>query len=393
MNSYIFVLEMVMRLRRPFILWVSLWFGLCGGSFILSEDSQKSSFYKKHVDADGIPIVSSENVEDIALQNAKKIVLEMLSRLPDVKKNMMKYKFKVAVVAHNEGITELPEYQKYYGSWRQGWKSRMKTDKIYEKFTKHLSDKQYMNSRGRGFGATLYVPVTSCAEENLMLPKWGKYQRMNLLVHEFAHSIHTIIKFSNSPYGARIREAYNTARKSGKWENTYAGENNTEYFAVGTQIWFDCVNKRTGPLGAKNPIHDRQGLKQYDPELYKILSEIYNHKTDPEVQKLISQVTKLNKILPHERKVNRKIKDFSKVTGRYQFYPNYYIDIFKEGDQLYCQLTYQKKTPIFPEQEFYYFCQDIDVQFIFFPRGKVRKPYMIMHHTGTNYRADKILLN
>src|SRR6478736_5262420 len=60
-----------------------------------------NSFYKKYIDADGIPVISSENVADQALLNAKAIVVEMIKTIPAVKAKMIENHIRVAVICRN----------------------------------------------------------------------------------------------------------------------------------------------------------------------------------------------------------------------------------------------------------------------------------------------------
>src|SRR5262245_13186249 len=59
-------------------------------------------FYKKYTDAHGIPIVSSEKVPDAALLMARDIVQFMLSERPDLRKELIRKKWKVAIMAESE---------------------------------------------------------------------------------------------------------------------------------------------------------------------------------------------------------------------------------------------------------------------------------------------------
>jgi len=62
----------------------------------------------------------------------------------------------------------------------------------------------------------------------------------------------------------------------GLWENTYAGTNMEEYFAVGTQCFFN--NSRKGPEGSDgvhNHIWTRDQLRDYDPGLYNFMLETF----------------------------------------------------------------------------------------------------------------------
>ena len=62
----------------------------------------------------------------------------------------------------------------------------------------------------------------------------------------------------------------------GLWENTYAGSNKEEYFAVGTQCFFN--NSRKGPEGSDgvhNEISTRDQLRDYDSGLYNLMLETF----------------------------------------------------------------------------------------------------------------------
>jgi hypothetical protein len=58
-----------------------------------------SSFYKKYVDADGIPVISSANVADEALLKAKDIIQYMLKNIPAEKTKMIANKLRVELLA------------------------------------------------------------------------------------------------------------------------------------------------------------------------------------------------------------------------------------------------------------------------------------------------------
>jgi hypothetical protein len=49
------------------------------------SDLTLDPFYKKHADALGIPVVSSERVPDAALLVARDIVIHMLAKRPDLR--------------------------------------------------------------------------------------------------------------------------------------------------------------------------------------------------------------------------------------------------------------------------------------------------------------------
>jgi hypothetical protein len=56
-------------------------------------------FYKKHADALGIAVVSSEKAPDAALLVARDIVIHMLAKRADLREQMVKRKMRVIVMA------------------------------------------------------------------------------------------------------------------------------------------------------------------------------------------------------------------------------------------------------------------------------------------------------
>ena len=57
-----------------------------------------SSFYKKYLDADGISVISSQNVSDEALVEASKIITGMLSMRKDIARKMVEKKCKIIII-------------------------------------------------------------------------------------------------------------------------------------------------------------------------------------------------------------------------------------------------------------------------------------------------------
>jgi len=219
-----------------------------------------NSFYKKQVDASGIPVVSSSKVPDAALNKVKEVVDKMLSIRQDVLAKMIQNKIKVGIMAQSEVTTDMPEHSDL--------------NKVYP--TSNWD--QY-----RGLGATLERPLSSCAEENVLC--YGKnidpYYNEDILVHEFAHSIHLLgIRFVDTAIDAKLQTAFNKAKSKGLWTNTYAGSNYIEYFAEGVQDWFNVNAEAIPTNGIHNNINTRDELKSYDLALYTIIKEYFPEDTE-----------------------------------------------------------------------------------------------------------------
>jgi hypothetical protein len=143
-------------------------------------DSLKlSPFYKKYIDADGIPIISSKKAPNASILIARDIVNFMLLRRQDVREELIRRRSRVLVMAETEMETDLPE--------RSDWKKPGPYDPRltpYERDNydkpngiRSMSDRQYWNQRARGMGGN----EVSCAEENLLGYAGTKYYGENIL--------------------------------------------------------------------------------------------------------------------------------------------------------------------------------------------------------------------
>lgn len=209
-------------------------------------------FYKKYLDAGGISVVSSEHVSDEALIRAQRVITVMLSKRPDVKRVMVESGCKVMIIGRNEEVCDLPEYA-------------------------HICDTPeniaYWNKRARGFGGAPEDAFSaSFGEENVLCLEGDRYKGESILVHEFAHLIHTVGIVGVDPgFNSELEALRQHAIEKGRWENTYAISNKEEYFAEAVQSFFDCNRYSEKPNGVHNAINTRAKLKVYDPEMYELL--------------------------------------------------------------------------------------------------------------------------
>lgn len=226
-------------------------------------------FYKKYVDCNGIVIMSSQRVPDSCLVQAHKTLYAMTCMLPkEVLQSMVDYGTKVAVMARYEGTSDIPEHRHYYETEKE----------------------MNMDVRARGMEGTLDIPVTSCAEENILAYQIDQYHAEDILIHEFAHSIHLIgLNRIDPSIDDKIQALMDAAVAEGKYTGTYALENFIEYWAEGVQDWFNVNAEMPMPDGKHNWVNTREDLKAYDPRLYDFLSQYF-----PETDQQISMHKKVN---------------------------------------------------------------------------------------------------
>ena len=195
-------------------------------------------FYQKHLDAGGLPIVSSGKVRNEALREAAWILDQVLAGRDDIRQALVKNGVRLVVMAHDEYTTDVPEHSK-------------------------LQPKDYWDRRARGLGPSPDAPAVSCGEENLLCFGGDHYAKENILIHEFAHAIHQMGLNAVAPtFEPRLKQAFSRALNQGKWKGFYAASNPAEYWAEGVQSWFGN-NRENDP--SHNHVNTRAELEEYDP--------------------------------------------------------------------------------------------------------------------------------
>lgn len=222
----------------------------------IPEGRNIPSFYKKYIETEGLYVTSSAQVSDEALLKACDIISLMLAKRPDVKAHMVKKGCHVMIIGKNEETCDLPEFAHICNC----------EDSI-----------KYWNWRARGFGGAPEDEFSSsCGEENLLALPQDKYVGENILIHEFAHLIHTIGIVGVEPdFNERLEALRQNAIRRGLWEKTYAVSNKEEYFAECVQSFFNCNRYAEPANGVHNWVNRRTKLKAYDPDMYRLLQEYF----------------------------------------------------------------------------------------------------------------------
>ena len=212
-------------------------------------------FYTKYADASGIPIVGSDKVPDEAFVAVQKVINKMVSFRPDILEKLSENKMRIGIMAATEVTSDLPEYRN---------------------INKEFPDQKWDDDRGTG--ATLDIPVSTCAEENVLCYGAEKdaYFNEDILIHEFAHGFHALGIVAVDPaFDNELEKVFKVALANGLWKNTYAASNSAEYFAEGVQDWFNLNTESIPGDGIHNEINTREELKNYDPALYEIIKRYF----------------------------------------------------------------------------------------------------------------------
>lgn len=205
------------------------------------EDWKLDPFYRKCVDVDGFPILSSKRVNDFALLEAEFLIRKMATK--EILQALAKARCRFVVMAVDEFTTMVPEHS-------------------------DLRPKKFWDHRARGLGATPQRPAVSCGEENLLHWPGDPYATENILIHEFAHAIHEMAL--DADFDERLEKVYRASLD--RWKGTYAATDRREFWAEATQSWFDTNRENDAD---HNHVNTRAELREFDPGIAALLTEVY----------------------------------------------------------------------------------------------------------------------
>ena len=225
-------------------------------------------FYAKHLDAGGIPVVSSARAPDAALRRARELIEDMLAYRPDLAVELVRQGYRVAVLAEDEGVLDLPENERWKKPARDDPRLTRCERKHYDARIGRLTHRQYWDARARSMAG----PLTSAATEDLLGLESSRWYGETIFVHEFAHNVLFAIETADPALYRAIEAAYAEALAEGRWKDEYAATTVQEYWAEGTQFWFN--SNKLAVMDGRQVLSDAD-LAAYDPPLHAVLARAY----------------------------------------------------------------------------------------------------------------------
>jgi hypothetical protein len=205
----------------------------------------------------GIEILAAEGVDPVAIDQMADRIFNMIAGRPDLIAAFDEFGVSGRVIGKDVRITRLPEFTEVYEQYPG-------TD---------------WNRRGRSFPGTDLIPIVAGGEENLLCLEETYYQGEDNFVRTLAIAIRRFgLQFVDPAADAAIDRSYQTAIARGLWTNTLAEINSTEYWAEGTQSFFDTNLEEPEdrpPNSSHNHVDTRDELRAYDPDLYAIALSVY----------------------------------------------------------------------------------------------------------------------
>ena len=170
----------------------------------------------------------------------------MISNAPEIRAWTAAASFRVEITGRDQVISDHPDY------------ASLKGEKTF--------DGRTFDNGTRGVGEKVRCSV---GEENLLCFRNQGYREEDILVHEFAHSI---MSNMDAPLVSALESSYQNAVRKGLYPmGVYMMANSHEYWAEGTQAWFDATIRRDVNGG----FDTRTSLKTHDPRLAMVLVRVY----------------------------------------------------------------------------------------------------------------------
>ena len=232
-------------------------------------------FYTQYLSAEGLPVVASRRVPAEALKAARSMAQVMLAHRPDLARFLVKSGYRIAIISQTEALLDLPENRDWVKPPLDDPRLTRCEKKHYEERIGRLTAREYWDERARGIGGQHMVG----AEEDVLGLPASRYWGETIFVHEFSHQILDAVRGADPKLYIQLQAAYANAQDTGLWRDEYTMTTIDEYWAEGSQFWFNS-NRLQAFAGRR--ILSHQDLQAYDPALFAALAKVYgnNHRLE-----------------------------------------------------------------------------------------------------------------
>jgi len=230
------------------------------GDTVITPPAGVHPFYKKYINANGVIIVGSEKVRDASLIAARKTVLHLTSKRPDLIDGMMWNNPRISVMAFTETASDLPDYEpEYDGEWGLGQMPGDPTALVSEKGVRYKGNPEYI---------------------------------ADFMMHEFVHMIHNLAmpklepEAMNQIYAAYIRAVekglfMEPSRIPSPDADPADDSGDDEYFTHSVNAYYNLNESLPGPWmevqigewGRRSGTRDE--LRRNDPVMYKLIERLF----------------------------------------------------------------------------------------------------------------------
>jgi len=214
--------------------------------------------------------VIGRQASDAALLKANDTIRKMFAYRHDVLKALIADGVKLVVLGENERPSDMPEFKKA-GSADVDRTARF-LDYAPDKKLLVVSEENMLNDAKhpligdcqviRVFARALYDVCGTRPVD----PNWEKRGR-DVQQYELR------VKRLDVQFDEKLKQLHETATNKGLWKGTPAGKDRVEYWIAGVLAYFDARGRDAVPNEIPHPVGTREGLKEYDADLYALVDE------------------------------------------------------------------------------------------------------------------------
>jgi hypothetical protein len=221
----------------------------------VTADMGVDPFYTKYCDYNGLRFMSSDDVDDLALQQAWLIAANMFFNRPDIVESMVELNMFVAIMSEDQVVTDIPELAYL------------------------ADDPEFDVEAAREYSKVLEEPRLAVgAEENLLCAADDTFLGENLLVGRLANLARYVLQFDlDTGFGDRLTAVRENALANPDiWgADSWVTASNNDYWDYGVKTYFNSGFDAllTGPTDSY--YNTRAELEPNDPQLYEIIDSVF----------------------------------------------------------------------------------------------------------------------
>jgi len=236
-------------------------------------------YYTKFSWAREFPVVGRDASDDSILR-ANDIVRKMFAYRHDILKSFIASGSKLVVLGKKEPLSALPEL-KGIDTSKLDLLSRSLEYSPETKLLVVSEESLFADPATAGVGDSPLVRILAHAIHQIAGtraadPNWESRPRQVWQQYELR------LKRLDAGFDQRLKELFDKAMTSGKWQGTTAVSGPQAYWTTGVLAYFDAAGQTASPTDSPRAIETREQLGAYDPELCELVRETmaYDHHVD-----------------------------------------------------------------------------------------------------------------
>ncbi|HEX8465484.1 MAG TPA: hypothetical protein VF627_12780, partial [Abditibacterium sp.] len=233
-----------------------------------------SPYYTKFTYAREFPVLG-RGASDEALLKANDTIRKMFAYRHDILKALIADGVKLVVLGPGEKVADLPEFKAMANVQGADGLARLQFYNPQSKLLVVAQENVLGVPEEPLIGDNQIIRVMADAFYQItgmrpVDPNWDK-RGQDVQQYELR------VKRLDVTFGDKVKSLYQAAQDKGLWQGTSAMTDPANYWAKGVLAYFDAAGQDSAPVaatpGVSWPVNTREGLRQYDLELFALVHE------------------------------------------------------------------------------------------------------------------------